>query len=573
MKIVKLTTPWNHPYYPQTPHGKGIVNGFRFEVNNDCKECDYWFVWGNLSVEEEVTCPAENVIYIIDETHSLRTFNHNFLQQFSVVVNCHQPIRHPKIIEFHYLNPWYLKKSHDDLIGESHIEKTKNLSVIVSDLALLEGHRKRLGFVRKAVEHFKDKIDVYGRGFNYIEDKWHGIAEYKYSIAIENNVVKDYFTEKLFECYLSHTMPIYYGCPNVHDYFDASSIISINIDDFEGSVATIEEAIETNLHETRLPEIIKAKQQFLQEYHVFPALAKIINANQRFFSMEKRGVVKLFPEQVFAETRTTAGFNHDSRVYNTRAAKEIVPVLFRIVQPHSVVDVGCGIGTWLSVFKELGVKEVLGFDGDYVDHSQLYICENEFIATDLSKPLRTDKKFDLVISLEVAEHLPKTASDNFVKSLTELGDVILFSAAIPEQGGENHINEQWPEYWEEKFSKHNFKFFDILRDKVWNNDNVDFWYKQNMFLVAKDGALPNIKSGGSALNKVHPKLYEMKLQQLEGLISQNAYLNQQFETAQKKNDNLKLMQKKIYEGEIGLRTVVVILFRTLKHRFRKIFSH
>ncbi|MEJ1938736.1 methyltransferase domain-containing protein, partial [Nostoc sp. NIES-2111] len=160
----------------------------------------------------------------------------------------------------------------------------------------------------------------------------------------------------------------------------------------------------------------------------------------------------------------------------TKAAKEIVPVLMEILNPTSVIDVGCGIGTWLSVFHSFGVEDILGIDGESIDKSslRLHIDGSKFIAHDLTKPFQCARKFDLVISLEVAEHLPEEAADIFVKTLVSLGDYIIFSAAVPNQGGTGHINEQWPTYWSIKFKQYGFETYDCIRYAFWSNRNVDW---------------------------------------------------------------------------------------------------
>jgi SAM-dependent methyltransferase len=170
-----------------------------------------------------------------------------------------------------------------------------------------------------------------------------------------------------------------------------------------------------------------------------------------------------------------------------RSAREVIPVVRQFVQPKSVVDVGCGIGTWLSEFKIAGITDCLGIDGDYVDREQLLIEPERFQAHDLEKPLNLDRRFDLAVSLEVAEHLPAACADTFVESLTRLSSVILFSAAIPQQGGDHHVNEQWPEYWQERFERHGYVVVDCLRRLLWRNGNVEQWYRQNLlFYVDRD---------------------------------------------------------------------------------------
>jgi SAM-dependent methyltransferase len=198
-----------------------------------------------------------------------------------------------------------------------------------------------------------------------------------------------------------------------------------------------------------------------------------------------------------------------------RSAKEIVPLILELVQPRSVIDIGCGAGTWLSIFKEFGIEEICGVDGDYVDAKILKIPKEQFLSLDLSKPFHLGRQFDLVLSLEVAEHLPSESADIFIDSLTRLGPVILFSAAIPHQGGTQHINEQWPEYWVELFQHRGYVAIDCLRKKIWKNPDVESWYAQNMLMfVQKDqlDASPLLKrefenTAVSQLSIVHPQKY------------------------------------------------------------------
>lgn len=202
-----------------------------------------------------------------------------------------------------------------------------------------------------------------------------------------------------------------------------------------------------------------------------------------------------------------------------RSARTVVPLLFDIIpSPKSVVDIGCGLGTWLFVIKEQGIENILGIDGDWIDRDQLLIPNERFRSIDLTKPFELIEKFDLAISLEVAEHLPSYCADFFVASLCKLAPIVLFSSALPCQGGANHLNEQWPDYWQELFSKQNFIAFDPLRRLIWYDESVEWWYQQNMFLfVRKDHVdsnpvfhnLPKVTGkDGNCLTLVHYKILE-----------------------------------------------------------------
>jgi SAM-dependent methyltransferase len=197
------------------------------------------------------------------------------------------------------------------------------------------------------------------------------------------------------------------------------------------------------------------------------------------------------------------------------SAAETIPFVLDLIQPKSVVDVGCGVGTWLSVFKENGIQECLGIDGNYVDPNMLMIAPTEFLAHDLKEPIRLGKDFDLVVSLEVAEHLPHECAETFIESLTRLGNAILFSAAIPHQGGSGHINEQWPEYWIERFCQKGYIAIDCLRHRLWNINSVEAWYAQNIFIFVKQTHLDNYaklkslscQNANKQLSLVHPRTY------------------------------------------------------------------
>jgi len=179
-----------------------------------------------------------------------------------------------------------------------------------------------------------------------------------------------------------------------------------------------------------------------------------------------------------------AGFFEGQRDDSLRSARGMVPLVLSIVRPRSVVDVGCGTGTWLSAFRENGIEDVIGIDGDYVDRERLLIPRDRFISRNLNEPLVLDRTFDLAVSLEVAEHLPASVADRFVKSLCGLAPVILFSAAVPEQSGPGHINEQWPWYWHRRFETNGFVVLE-LRPRLWMIEEIAPWYRQNLYLIVR----------------------------------------------------------------------------------------
>jgi hypothetical protein len=193
----------------------------------------------------------------------------------------------------------------------------------------------------------------------------------------------------------------------------------------------------------------------------------------------------------------------------------VLPAVFEIVRPESVVDFGCGTGTWLEAAKKLGVKKVLGIEGPWIRKAKPLIATEELRVSDLSQAIGLGERFDLAISLEVAEHLPPERAQGFVEDLARASDVVLFGAAIPEQGGTGHVNEQWQSYWAGLFEASGYACFDVVRPRFWQNADVLPWYKQNAFLYANRAGrarlgerLPKDTAGRERpVDLVHPELY------------------------------------------------------------------
>jgi SAM-dependent methyltransferase len=196
------------------------------------------------------------------------------------------------------------------------------------------------------------------------------------------------------------------------------------------------------------------------------------------------------------------GVNHPS----LRSGQVVMPLILDLLKPASAVDVGCGQGEWLSVAASYGV-EVLGVDGPHVADEQLLIPKDRFIRQDLSQPLKFDRQFDLAMSLEVGEHLPAAACAEFVATLTRLAPAVVFSAALPGQGGVHHINEQWPWYWRELFERRGYVRLDAFRRAIWQNPEVAYYYQQNLYLFVD----PEVHKGLIDRIGVPDKLSELTL--------------------------------------------------------------
>jgi hypothetical protein len=286
---VKVRVSTRQPTWPwlrQTPGSSGRWGQWEFAVDADLKECDYWVVYSGLEKTEQALCARENVIFFAGEPESITRYPPGFLRQFGRVVTCQRRIRHPRPMFTQQAQPWHVgwrqregrnlefRLDYDQLKAAT-FEKSKMLSVISSAKAHTRGHRQRLRFVSALQEAFGGAIDVFGRGLREIEDKWDAIAPYKYHVAIENSRFADYWTEKLADTYLGGAFPIYYGCPNVGDYFPPASFCAIDIGRPGEAIERIRECLAAGRYEASAAGLREARDLVLDRYNLFPAMAAL----------------------------------------------------------------------------------------------------------------------------------------------------------------------------------------------------------------------------------------------------------------------------------------------------------
>lgn len=215
------------------------------------------------------------------------------------------------------------------------------------------------------------------------------------------------------------------------------------------------------------------------------------------------------PSPIAGSTQYTSAFFLGQCGISYQSAGLVVPLALSLVPAKSVIDVGCGVGTWSAKFLECGVPELLAIDGDYVSRELLQIPVENFKPVDLTLPIDVGRRFDLAVCMEVAEHLPEQRAASFVRDLTALAPVVLFSAAIPGQGGTHHVNEQYLSYWVNLFSAHDYVMLDVIRPRIWHEQTCDWVYRQNAVLfVDRQHPLADSLRTASAIDYVHPLIYE-----------------------------------------------------------------
>lgn len=221
------------------------------------------------------------------------------------------------------------------------------------------------------------------------------------------------------------------------------------------------------------------------------------------------------------ECEYDAEFFDDIHSDSSKSAEIVLEILFRQFKPRSMIDIGCGSGAWLGAARSLGVEELLGLDGSYAE--EFYVLESStFLPVDLNLPVPVDGPFDLAVSLEAAEHLPASRARSFIEDLVGLSDVVLFSAAVPFQGGVNHLNEQWQDHWASLFAEAGYSALDIIRPEVWADERVKWWYRQNIVVFCKDSAVDVIFPGKEtakpqSLRRIHESAYLRIVSRLETL--------------------------------------------------------
>jgi Methyltransferase domain len=183
-----------------------------------------------------------------------------------------------------------------------------------------------------------------------------------------------------------------------------------------------------------------------------------------------------------------------------RSASVVLALVLKTAPIQSIVDFGCGTGAWLRCAAAHGIRDLHGLDGDWVPFE--YRIE-QFTEADLTKPITLSRRYDFAMCLEVAEHLPASAADTLVASLTRASHLVLFSAAVPNQGGTNHINEQWQDYWVALFADRGFGCSDTIRHQIWGHPDVEWWYQQNILLFGHC-----LTTTRHSFNIAHPRLVD-----------------------------------------------------------------
>ena len=290
---ITISSPHPNPWYRQFPNGDTVWGNWHFTFNEDSAEhADYLVAFDDLHKPIKPPRNRCNTIHIATEPPAVACYDPRFTAQFGTCLSLEKGHRHPHVIlgqpGLNWFVGWQVSRgaepgamSFEELDRLSSVPKTKRLSIISSDKVSTPAHVKRLDFAKAVKRHFEDEVDFFGRGFSHVEDKIDAILPYRFHIVLENSRFDHYFTEKLSDCLICGTYPIYFGCPNLADYLPEDSFLPIDIDDLPGSLLKIEAAIEGDFDIRHKSALDQAKQLIMHKHNLFPMIVSLIEKMER----------------------------------------------------------------------------------------------------------------------------------------------------------------------------------------------------------------------------------------------------------------------------------------------------
>lgn len=245
---------------------------------------DLVVVYEGIHRLHNVRCRKGGLVFISGEPPMSRVYAPPFLKQFDTLITQHPNLKHPNNIQWQPCMNWHVGVDYsqnfksiftfNEMAALEPMSKTKNISMITSALRMMPGHNRRMNFVEVLKKRLGDKVDLYGRGIRPINTKYEALKDYRFAICIENSNIPHYWTEKFADPILSYTVPIYFGCTNINDYFDHRSYISIDINDISGALNTLQAILDNpeKVYQEHLPFVKEARKKILTEYSIFPTL-------------------------------------------------------------------------------------------------------------------------------------------------------------------------------------------------------------------------------------------------------------------------------------------------------------
>lgn len=320
MLKVKLTFGPNDPVFRQTPGHTGVWEDVQFFLNADDVRCDHWVVFDGLPRPQRVRCESGHVTFIPAEPPGVRVYHPRFLDQFTSVLTFRTDIAHRHRVRSHPMMPWWagIRGGHkqkttaldyDQLRAEAPAGKADAVSVVCSTRLTTPDHHRRLAFLKALKARLGDRLHLFGSAFQPVEDKWDAIAPYKYHLALENGSYPDYWTEKVADAFLGGSLLLYWGCPNLAEYFPSEAFRWVDRDAPDASARLIETLLDSSAYEQARDAIAEAKRRVLDRYNLFAEVARFVKG----VPPRRPRTVFLFHERHFQQSRRSRLQDHVDR--------------------------------------------------------------------------------------------------------------------------------------------------------------------------------------------------------------------------------------------------------------------
>lgn len=277
----------------QFPGRKNIWGNCEFIINENCKSCDYLFMIDSIKTDLHINCPKDNTYLCICEPAAVKLYHPKYTNQFKHIITFRKVSGYKgELIYGLPMLPWRIGSRYDrikkcsdmtnyldyDFLSKRvSVPKLDKVAVITSSKTMTKGHRKRLKLLLTLKKEIPDYIDIYGNGFQFVEDKWDVFSKYKYVLTFENCKEPQYITEKIFDAFIAEALPLYWGAPDAETYFSKESFEVMNFKNIAETAQHITELISNNIYDERLPFILEAKKKVMNDYNLFARITTIVD--------------------------------------------------------------------------------------------------------------------------------------------------------------------------------------------------------------------------------------------------------------------------------------------------------
>jgi len=291
MLQVNILTRYEYPLFTQ--HIPKQYNNVPITFHENSREDIEWdcvVVFDGLRAKTNVRVALGGLLFVAGEPPDAMPYTSQFLDQFDETFCAHPSIlKRKNNLAEQYFNNWHygydqttkqFRYTFENIRDLAPPKKDKSMSVIMSNLAYMPNHLKRLRFLEALQNRFVDKVDVYGRGHRFIPYKEDALLAYRFHLCIENCAIPNLWTEKIADPLLAYTVPVYSGCTNISKYFPENSLIQIDIDDVPNSLAIVERLLNASeeKYQCMIPHVLDARRRLLGPYNLIHFLTEFVEA-------------------------------------------------------------------------------------------------------------------------------------------------------------------------------------------------------------------------------------------------------------------------------------------------------